>query len=92
MAKENKEKEYISEIKAFFNSEAWKEYAQPLIYRSVQSELPKPNKKGWQEKYIYAHALSTALSLVINTLSNLSGKQEYLKKVEKYINSAIDET
>lgn len=91
MAQSDKEKQYIGEIKSFFTSDAWKEYAQPLIFRSVQSELPKPSEKGWQEKYIYAHALSTALALIVNTLTNLSGKQEYLKKVEKFINSAIDE-
>ncbi len=90
-SEKNTEERYLAEIRGFFNSEAWREYALPLINQSVQGELPKPSEKGWQERYVYAHALATCLSMLINTLSNLSNKKEYQKAVDKFLKGAIDE-
>lgn len=87
---EDKEKEYSVQIKEFMNSDAWKEYALPLIYQSVQKELPKPNVEGWEERYRYAHAISSAFSMVINSLGNLSNKKEFLDKVSKFVDENIN--
>lgn len=87
----NKEDHYISEVKNFIQSDTWKEYLLPLLNASVQKELPKPNEKGWQERYIYAHALASAFAMFINSMTNLAGKKEFKKEVEKYLNASIDE-
>lgn len=87
---QDKEQAHIARIKEFFNSEAWNEYALPLIGQVASRELPKPNAEGWERRYVYHYALSEALSLVINTLTNLSNKDEFLKRAEQYI-AGIDE-
>jgi hypothetical protein len=87
----NKETAYAREIKVFLESPAWREYALPIINQSVQKELPKPNIKGWQDKYVYAHALASAFSMIINALTNLSDKENFNKRMERYMNQSIDE-
>lgn len=82
---EEKEKEYSVQIKEFLQSAAWKDYALPLIYQAVQKELPAPTSKGWEDKYRYAFALSSAFSMVINALNNLSSRKEFMEKVTKFI-------
>ncbi len=77
--------EYCQVIKDFVNSEAWKKYALPMINQVVTKELPKPGTERWQEKYMYAFALSEAFTLIINTLTNLSGKDEFIKKMQKML-------
>lgn len=73
--------EYCQQIRDFVNSDAWKKYALPLINQVVTKELPKPVGPDWEDKYRYAFALSDAFSMIINTLQNLSGRDEFLKKM-----------
>lgn len=87
----NKEQQYNSQIKEFFNSEAYKDYLLPMIMQVAQREFPKPNEKGWEQKYIYAYALSDAFSAIMNAMHNVSGKNEFIKEMEKYLEQAIDE-
>jgi len=82
------ELEYCQQIKDFVNSEAWKKYALPLINQTVTKELPKPVGPDWEDKYRYAFALSDAFSMIINTLQNLSGKDEFLKKMGQVLEGA----
>jgi len=79
------ELEYCQQIKDFVNSEAWKKYALPMISQVVTKELPKPVGPDWEDKYRYAFALSDAFAMIINTLQNLSGKDEFIKKMEKFL-------
>lgn len=89
MTRKNTEKdieiEYCQNIKDFVASDAWKKYALPMIHQTVTKELPKPNTPDWQPKYIYAFALSDAFALIINTLENLSGRDEFLKKMAEAV-------
>jgi len=85
------EERLIKEVKGFVNSDAWKEYLLPMLLSAVQKELPVPTEKGWQEKYRSAFALSSAISLIVNTLTNTAGKDEFMKKVKKFYESGIDE-
>jgi len=85
------EARFLAEIKQFVNSDAWKKYALPMINQSVQKELPKPTEENWQEKYIYAHALANAFSMVINALQNMAGRKDFEKRIEKFLKGSIDE-
>ncbi len=78
------EREYALKVKEFFTSDAWNGYLMPMISQSLQKELPKPGSERWKSRYVYAFALSEAFSLIINTLSNMAGRSEFLKKVEKF--------
>lgn len=89
---EDKEKEYSTQIKDFLGSDAWKDYALPLIYEALQKELPAPNTKGWEDKYRYAFALSTAFTMVINSLHNLSSKKEFMDRVAKFVDEEAGKT
>lgn len=82
---EDKEKEYSAQIKQFMESPAWREYALPLIYQVLEKQLPAPVEKGWEEKYRYAFALSSAFSMVINSLTNLSNRKAFLEKMKKFV-------
>lgn len=79
----NNEKQYINEIKAFVESPAWVEFALPAIQQAVQKELPKPTEKGWEEKYRYAYALSEAIAFLVNTLSNIGSRDEFIHKIQQ---------
>jgi tRNA nucleotidyltransferase/poly(A) polymerase len=85
------EERLIKEIKAFLKTDAWNEYLLPMLMASVQKELPPPSEKGWQEKYRNAFALSSAISLIINSLKNTASKDEFLKRVKMFYESGIDE-
>lgn len=87
----DQELEYILTIKQFVNSSAWQEYALPMITTVLQKELPKPDSKDWEVKYRYAFALSDAFTLILNTLTNLSSKDEFMKNMERVFNP-IDES
>jgi len=91
MAKKNVEKTYISTIKQFVNSDAWREYLRPMLNKVLQGELPKPTTSHWQDKYRYYYALANAFSSFINALENLANKEDFLKRIEK-LNVPIDET
>jgi hypothetical protein len=83
--KENKELHYIQDIKNFVRSAAWKEYALPMMQQAVQHELPDPKSDGWENKYRQAFALSQAMAMIINTLSGLASKDEFMKKAEQFM-------
>ena len=87
----NKEKEHLAEIKNFVNSKAWKDYVRPLLNKTLQGELPKPNRKGWEEQYRYYYAFAQAFSTFINALENLANKDKFMKRIEKSLHAAIDE-
>lgn len=82
----NKEQQYNNEIKNFWNSEACQGYLLPLIQESVKAELPSPKEENWEQKYVYAYALSDVFTRIINAMSNLANKNDYLKEVEKIVN------
>lgn len=84
------EREHIAVIKEFYNSSAWREYALPMIMNVASKDLPKPGTERWEERYRYHYALSEALSLVINTISNLSNKDEFIKRSEQFL-AGVDE-
>ena len=86
----DKEREHILKVKEFVNSEAYRDYLMPLIMKVVSQELPKPGTDRWQERYTYHYALTEAMTLLVNTLTNLSTKDEFLKRADKFIH-AIDE-
>lgn len=82
---QNIEEGYIMAIKEFVNSPAYKEYMLPMIMQVVQKELPKPGTERWQEKYTYHYALTEAFTMFVNTLNNLSNKDQFLKEAENYM-------
>lgn len=79
------ETEYCNQIRDFFNSAACKQFMLPMIQQLVTKELPKPNTPDWQTKYQYAFALSDAFTLIINSMNNLAGRDEFIAKVEKML-------
>ena len=85
---EDIEKEYSVQIKQFLETPAWRDYAFPMIYSALQKTLPSTTDERWQEKYIYAFALSSAFTMVINSLSNLSTRKDFLDKQKKFIDEA----
>jgi hypothetical protein len=85
------EERMIKEVKAFLKTDAWSEFLLPTLLSTVQKELPTPTQKGWQEKYRTAFALSSAISLIINSLNNMASRDEFLKRVKKFYDRGIDE-
>ena len=85
------EQVYAAQVKSFVSSDAWRKFVLPMLHQVVAKELPAPTGPNWEEKYRFAFALSQSMSLLINSLTNLSGRDDFLQNIQKRLDMPVDE-
>jgi hypothetical protein len=78
------------EAKSFLGSSLFKALQQQLSSK-LEQEYPKPNRRGWEEKYRYAKAYERAAADIVEYLVSLRSNYEMLVKKENEKEKSIEE-